>query len=102
MVIRQKKIWGGRFDFCQKLLLFLKASLCLKCFIFILFSSFQSVTAETAQTCCYVRVRGSQARSRGEWEVGGVMRALGREHLHNLRLNGLLGCEGTYGRRMIE
>ena len=28
-----KKNLGGRFDFCQKLLLFLKASLCLKCFI---------------------------------------------------------------------
>ena len=63
--------------------------------IYILFSCFQSVTAETAQTCCYARVRGSQARSRGEWEVGGVMRALGREHLHNLKLNGLLGFGGN-------
>ena len=58
----------------------------------ILFSCFQSVTSHWSDSSdmLWRPGRGSQARSRGEWEVGVVMRALCREHLHNLKLNGLL------------
>ena len=68
------------------------------CILFHVFSQ-SLVTGQTAPTFCGARGRGSQARSRGEWEAGVVMRALCREHLHNLKLNGLLR---KIGGRMIE
>ena len=45
---------------------------------------------------------GGHKLGAAEWEMGVVMRALGREHLHNLKLSGLLGFGGTNDRRMIE